>query len=171
MAESPFGSNASDQSDVLKTGYHDNIFFEKISWDDYIFTSFILKTRFKGRFYTRKADQRTVSERIIFNEHLQDFKTIIYYCFFRKFFYIEYLLSVEFEILTDRTKGFVYLTKFYCVYATDEDEIFGVQDDDIEETRKHIFQTVEEFSIQLPYLYLGSFLNIDEFQISLSNHY
>ncbi len=135
---------------------NNKIFFERIDWDNYVFTTQFLKTKFKGHFYTRKADRKTVSEELIFREHLEDFQTIIYYFFFRHFPYIEYLLSIDFEILTDRTQGFVYLVDLYCIYETDPDSIHNE-----EGVREWIFKLIgdNEFSMQSPYLYLQSFLS------------
>jgi hypothetical protein len=147
------------------------ISFERIAWDNYVFTSYILKTKFRGQLYTRKANESIVSEDQIFREHLKDFKTTIYYCFFRHFPYIEYLLSVEFEILTDRTKGWVYLIKLHCVYHKNffKDYYSDSEIEDIKKIQNSIFSIIEEFNIESPYLNLGNCMDKDGFQIFFSN--
>lgn len=87
------------------------------AWDDFSFQTQLLNTKFTGRFYTRKANRLDTSKERIFQEHLDNFETTIYYGFWMNIPYKNLAKFIDFTILTDRTKGFLYLEKLKITYS------------------------------------------------------
>ena len=98
--------------------------FSKISWyepawDDYSFASNILYKTFSGRLKARKARRLYTSQERIFEEHLNDFISIVHFGLCRSIPMISMLKSTEFYVLTDRAKGLGYLETIKLVYHKD----------------------------------------------------
>lgn len=88
-------------------------------WDDFTFQKQFFHIRFAGRLQTRHADRLTVSKEKIFRENLNDFNLLIHDGFWKHLPEINMIQSVDFSIVTDRTKGFLYLEKLKLTYSYD----------------------------------------------------
>ncbi len=102
------------------------------AWDDYTFSSQILYKKFYGRLWARKARRLDTSKEQIFEEHLKDFISIVHIGLCGSIPWIDMLVYAEFEVLTDRTKGFGYLEKLKLVY------IKAIDFWDLEEIKKEL---------------------------------
>lgn len=89
------------------------------TWDDYSFTSNILYKFFSGRLKARKARRLDTSQEQIFEEHLNDFVSIVHIGLCGSIPMIDMLKTAEFYILTDRTKGLGYLETLKLIYHKD----------------------------------------------------
>lgn len=98
--------------------------FSKISWyehewDDYSFASNILDKSFSGRLKARKARRLDISQERIFEEHLNDFVSIVHIGLCGSIPMMDMFKSAEFYVLTDRTQGLGYLETLKLVYHKD----------------------------------------------------
>jgi hypothetical protein len=89
------------------------------AWDDYTFASNILDKSFSGRLKARKARRLDTPQERIFEEHLNDFVSIVHFGLCRSIPMMDRLKSAEFYVLTDRTRGLGYLETLKLVYHED----------------------------------------------------
>jgi hypothetical protein len=103
-----------------------------------------------------------VTKEEIFSEHLKDFNIITSYCLLPNIPYIDQVKNIEFSILTDRTKGFLYITDLVVTYdVIYEYNDFWLKEEDKTEFQQEInnaFEQIDYFGA----VYLMSLWNKDE---------
>lgn len=109
------------------------------SWDDYSFVSHLLDKSFSGRLKARKANRLDTSQEKIFEEHLNDFVSIVHLGLCGSIPMMDMLESADFYVVTDRTKGFGYLEVLKLVYRQNIDEL------SFEEIKKTLTNRLDEF--------------------------
>lgn len=98
------------------TSHLGKIHHKALAWDDYQFTLKYSGIPLVGRLYTRCAQRGTISPEKIFNEHLEDFTILVEHCLYPHIPSIADVRSIDFEIQTDRTKGFLNITALTITY-------------------------------------------------------
>lgn len=136
--------------------------FKEHDWDDFTFIKNVLSIKFKGRLRTRKACKSKVSKEQVFKEHLFTFNSIIYIGFIRNIPGIDYVEEIEFSIMTDRTKGCLYLEELLIVYSSHYENHFG--ESAIDDAKKSISELFSELDL-LGFYLLG---HLDDGQLKIS---
>ncbi|WP_133140273.1 DNA topoisomerase [Legionella genomosp. 1] len=101
------------------------------AWNDYSFASNILEKSFSGRLKARKARRLDTSQERIFEEHLNDFVSIVHIGLCGSIPMMDMFKSAEFYVLTDRTQGLGYLETLKLVYHKDIKVIYEVSFEEI----------------------------------------
>lgn len=115
------------------------------AWDDFSFQMQLFNTKFTGRLYTRHANRLETPKERIFQEHLNDFQVTIYYGFWMKIPQKHLVKSIDFSILTDRTKGNLYLEELKITYSYEfsrYDE-YKIDENEIKKTVSDRFSEIE----------------------------
>jgi hypothetical protein len=158
-----------DEESIDKTlaiiNEQNSISYQRHNWDSYTFQSRILNTKIQGTLTTRKAIEGTVSEQSIFKEHLRDYQKIIHYCLPKFIPYAEWVNSIKFDILTDRTQGYLYLIELVIIYDKNVSEIEYVEPDDL---KTMIIEQIEQVDLYgAVYLMLNA--NKEEIEVTFAS--
>jgi hypothetical protein len=150
---------------LIAENIKNSIQYTKSKWDDYTFESKIRGTKFKGRLYARNANPGTISNEKIFHEHLVDYQNIINYCFMQTIPSIESVEFIDFEVLTSRTQGVLYLEKLIIIYPDWSEECLGhIQHEDFESIKNRLRGKLEQYDL-FDSAYLHSIMGENDIQI------
>lgn len=130
------------------------------AWDDYSFASNILDKSFSGRLKTRKAHRLDTSQERIFEEHLNDFVSIVHIGLCGSIPMMDMLKSAEFYVLTDRTQGLGYLENLKLVYHKDIKVIYEPSFEEIKKALINGLFEIEFHHMRLEFC-VDYFLEVD----------